>query len=215
MTNKDEEDDLEEVLISTIDEEPDLEKGKGSRNLESQSLLRGTPSKPALSKPKSGISRHVTLPSAETFKDKVSQTVSRISGTGERASRTGEPHRSSGKDAEKRASEKGGASGGSYGSAGTSCFLLDIPTGSASMMLEIASMMYQLHLHVLLEQLMSPYFACRSISAASQRPKQFHTSCTTSKSKGPQGDELPRGPLSLATLDEGIQNTCNSARECC
>ena len=121
MNNKDEEDDLEEVLITTIDEEQDLEKGKGSRRLESQSLLRGTPTKPALSKPKSGISRHVTLPSAETFKDKVSQAVSRISGTGERASRTGEPRRSNSKDAEKRASEKGGASGGF---AGPSCLLL-------------------------------------------------------------------------------------------
>ena len=107
MNNRDEEDDLEEVLITSIDEEQDIEKGKGPRKRESQSLLRGTPTKPALSKAKSGISRHVTLPSAEAFKDKVSQAVSRISGTGEKASWSTDVRRGPSKDGEKRLSQRG------------------------------------------------------------------------------------------------------------
>ncbi len=105
----DELDDLEEVLISTIDEEPDLEAGRQSAPTQPEPVHKSSTPKPALSKSKSGISKRVTLPSAETFRDKVSQAVSRISGTGDKG--TGQPFRSSSKDGERRASERGGASG--------------------------------------------------------------------------------------------------------
>ncbi|KAK9845183.1 hypothetical protein WJX84_001954 [Apatococcus fuscideae] len=111
MKSDTEDDELEEVLISTIDEESDIEAPRASRKTEAQSLLRGRPEKPALSKSKSGISKHVTLSNAESFRDKVSQAVSRISGTGERSSKPSEPFRSTSKDESRRASEKGGASG--------------------------------------------------------------------------------------------------------
>ena len=111
MKSDSEDDELEEVLISTIDEESDIEAPRASRKTEAQSLLRGRPEKPALSKSKSGISKHVTLSNAESFRDKVSQAVSRISGTGERSSKPSEPFRSTSKDESRRASEKGGASG--------------------------------------------------------------------------------------------------------
>ena len=212
MNNGDEEDDLEEVLITTIDEEQDIEKGKGTGKLESQSLLRGAPVKPALSKAKSGISRHVTLPSAEAFKDKVSQAVSRISGTGEKVPRSTDRPRGPSKDGGKRPSQLGEAPGRSSRSS-CPCFA-EFASAAVPICNFHGPAFYYLGSGALEKTSCNVSCTCRPISAASKRPKQLHTGCTTTPSEGPQGDELSGGPAGPAAPDQGIQDACNPARKC-